>query len=223
MEEILSSDFRVTTARKLNHNFKLSQEGAVPSGTSRQILSWNEDGEAVAEAFTANHWSNFPDGAPTEGIWLAAYLPESTEVMGFGEVSMMPDENTIPIRTSENEFFTGGRIKANPGTDPDDCVIKIQLDTALNQVLGAGQTWKNLTASRVRNTAYRNTTGKPIQVHINHDSVTGGTIEVSTNSVAWIPVGISLVSGAGQSISFIVPDNHYYRTGGGIQHWAELS
>lgn len=45
---------------------------------------------------------------------------------GFGEVTTFPEENTIPIRTSENGPFTGGRLKAAPAMDPEDCITMVQ-------------------------------------------------------------------------------------------------
>lgn len=42
----------------------------------------------------------------------------------------MPDDGTIPLRSTENENFSGGRIKAAPATDPEDCVIMAQLVSA---------------------------------------------------------------------------------------------
>ena len=44
------------------------------------------------------------------------------------ESSYMPEAGTVPLRSEENENFTGGRIKASPGTDPDDCVTVVQLE-----------------------------------------------------------------------------------------------
>lgn len=50
------------------------------------------------------------------------------EVTVGGEASYTPVAGTVPVRSVETEDFTGGRIKASPGTDPDDCVTKTQLD-----------------------------------------------------------------------------------------------
>lgn len=40
--------------------------------------------------------------------------------------SWLPGDDTIPVRTRENDVFTGGRIKANAAMDPEDCVIMQQ-------------------------------------------------------------------------------------------------
>lgn len=44
------------------------------------------------------------------------------------ETSYLPTDGSIPVRSVANENFTGGRLKATSATDPDDCVILVQLD-----------------------------------------------------------------------------------------------
>lgn len=46
-------------------------------------------------------------------------------------VSYIPADGTIPQRSTENENFSGGRIKASSATDPDDCVILVQMQSEL--------------------------------------------------------------------------------------------
>lgn len=50
------------------------------------------------------------------------------EASASNETSFLPESGTVPLRSEENENFTGGRIKASPGTDPDDCVTVVQLE-----------------------------------------------------------------------------------------------
>lgn len=100
--------------------------------------------------------------------------------------------------------------------------------------IGVGQTWQDVSASRILNTSYRNTTGRPIQVSISVNKGAGAaatmSIQVSNNNVNWIKVGGygGYSSGGGWTfVSIIVPDNMYYRaldTGSGsdITGWAEL-
>lgn len=45
-------------------------------------------------------------------------------------VDYMPTPGTLPVRSEENENFSGGRLKAAPATDPDDVVILAQLNAA---------------------------------------------------------------------------------------------
>lgn len=93
--------------------------------------------------------------------------------------------------------------------------------------IGVGQTWS--TYSRSGGTDYQNTTGKPIQVSI---TVTGGdynnaTFYVGVSTSSYVQIGYSYQIGAGtyQTISFIVPNNNWYKvvlSGDAISSWAEL-
>jgi hypothetical protein len=95
-----------------------------------------------------------------------------------------------------------------------------------NAGVGFGQTWQNVTNSRVRNTNYTNTTGSPIQVNVSFlvnngyiasllvDNVVVGRIDTAGYEVV-IP-GV---------ISAVVPPGSTYRAStdfGSIDNWAEL-
>jgi hypothetical protein len=91
----------------------------------------------------------------------------------------------------------------------------------VEQQIGVGQTWQDVSASRSVGVSYQNTTGKPIMAYL----FTNGTsnFQVSSDGSSWITV-IKSVSGSffGQG-SAIIPNNHYYRlSGGGFSDWAEL-
>ena len=95
--------------------------------------------------------------------------------------------------------------------------------------VGIGQTWQDLTASRVVTTAYRNLTTKPIVVNILAftNTTSASHAEVSADNVTYIKVARTVGTGGGNSTSFVVPVNHYYRatqTGGvtSFENWAEL-
>lgn len=48
-----------------------------------------------------------------------------------GAASYLPVDGSVPTRSVANENFSGGRLKANPATDPDDCVNLAQLGAML--------------------------------------------------------------------------------------------
>lgn len=50
------------------------------------------------------------------------------------ETSYLPTDGSIPTRSVENENFSGGRLKATPATDPDDCVTLVQLEQLIARV-----------------------------------------------------------------------------------------
>lgn len=94
---------------------------------------------------------------------------------------------------------------------------------ALPKGIGVDQTWQSV--SRSVNTAYQNTTGRPLQVAVTVAS-TSLQVAVSANNSTW--VGVGWVSTAStNTVSFIVPAGHYYRvsrgTGSAVPEiWAEL-
>lgn len=45
-----------------------------------------------------------------------------------GAASYLPTDGSVPTRSVANADFSGGRLKAAPATDPDDCVTKVQFD-----------------------------------------------------------------------------------------------
>lgn len=91
--------------------------------------------------------------------------------------------------------------------------------------LGIGQTWQNVTGSRSgNNTSYQNTTGSPIMVVITDNNTSSESISVSTNNATWVTIGnIEATTSSQAALSFVVPDDHYYRYGGSSPTiWTEL-
>jgi hypothetical protein len=87
-------------------------------------------------------------------------------------------------------------------------------------LLGVGQAWQNVTANRVGNTSYQNTTGKPIQVFIQGTEGGVTNAQVSSNGTTWVDMGG--LYGYGKS-SFIVPKGYYYRINATpFNLWTEL-
>jgi hypothetical protein len=89
-----------------------------------------------------------------------------------------------------------------------------------SQVIGIGQTWQDVTASRALGVTYTNTTGKPIYVLIRHSGVSGNASQVSPDGITWMVVTNSS-SGGGINGSFIVPDGWRYKSAN-IVSWMEL-
>jgi hypothetical protein len=97
--------------------------------------------------------------------------------------------------------------------------------------VGVGQTWQNVTASRVSGTTYTNSTGKPIVVNVLSDQGSGGsaTLTATISGVSFIIATESNSSGGTRSAgNVIVPNNATYMivasgTGvSGIASWHEL-
>ena len=115
-------------------------------------------------------------------------------------------------------------FKAN-GTPTEE---GIRLFAVLSKIIGIGQRWQDVAASRAASTSYQNTTGRPIQVAILARSSVGTTrtIEVSENNSTWIVLGATSISTDPRQdgVTFIVPSGWYYRLNGAVAAftWAEL-
>jgi len=95
--------------------------------------------------------------------------------------------------------------------------------------IGVGQTWQNVSGSRVRGYTYQNTTGKPIMVNVAVDgsAAARARVEVSVDNSVWVVVAGSTGSAVFEgnwAFSVVVPDQNYYRAYGGdtLHMWVEL-
>lgn len=90
-------------------------------------------------------------------------------------------------------------------------------------VLGIGQAWNLLTGSRVVNTTYTNSTGRPIEVAFGLTTGTNDNSSVLINGVQMMRFGV--VAGLIQGGSFVVPAGATYRVDTSIATvslWSEL-
>lgn len=143
--------------------------------------------------------------------------------------------NKIPYSTStdiaaELDFKDEDDMASDSATAvPSQQSVKAYVDAEIAGVssgIGYGQTWQNVAASRANNTEYQNTTGKPIMVFVTGGQVSGTTsiyASVGTSS-ANLTIAANSARYGFPSVSFIVPDQHYYKVsaGAGIQYWSEL-
>lgn len=100
-----------------------------------------------------------------------------------------------------------------------------------DSTIGVGQTWQDVTGSRVNGTSYQNTTGRPIMMFVSMDggsSTSTMSIQVSTDNSTWLTIGRLKSQNQddlnGDGSSWIIPNNLYYRTTGSgyIILWTEL-
>jgi len=101
--------------------------------------------------------------------------------------------------------------------------VKAAID-ALASSVGVGQTWQDVSASRLAGTSYQNTTGAPIQISVT--TIFNGTVmEVSSNNSTWVSVASTTSDRLHPDTNqVIIPNNYYYRVAAGatISVWAEL-
>lgn len=102
-------------------------------------------------------------------------------------------------------------------------VVKARIDEVAALALGVGQTWQDVTGTRIAGTTYQNTTGRPIQIAVTAFAASN-LMEVSANNSTWITVGSGGTAGGGLNTSCsVIPNGHYYRfIGNSISFWAEL-
>lgn len=111
-------------------------------------------------------------------------------------------------------------------------VMRVRADNAVefpggvaDGVLGAGQTWQDVTASRAANTVYTNTTGRPIQVVIGAQTTSAtNSVAVTVNGVIVSRSGLA-VTGSSAPHSVVVPPGATYSvtwTNHILYYWAEL-
>jgi len=133
----------------------------------------------------------------------------------------------LPPRMTAAQISTNINLSANPegciAYDRTNHILKLYNGSQwidIGATIGVEQTWQNVTASRLRNTTYQNTTGKPIQLSILTD-YHSNLLQCSIDGSDWVTIGRSdyyVMHNA------IIPINNYYRlTGNGpIVSWSEL-
>lgn len=132
------------------------------------------------------------------------------------------DSETRPLNVTGCWIIKMGSEVTNPGAIDATAisstyaalVTRVESLEARPRALGDGQTWQNLTASRVSGTTYTNTTGRPIFVHA---SITTGSVTAYCNGISIVPNGVYA--------AFVVPNGGTYSivwTNNLNAVWAEL-
>ena len=140
-----------------------------------------------------------------------------------------PSTAWTPILTSNNglqNLGLKGAAKCDVGATAG--TVAAGDDSRFGLMLGVGQTWQDLSASRALSVTYTNSTGKPIMVFAS--TTVNATSPTSTLSVNNIPT--SIAAGSNWPTNFImrgalvaiVPSGGTYRVDGGfsLSQWTEL-
>ena len=116
--------------------------------------------------------------------------PVAAKANADGTISLIKKDGTSAGTINADGLFNNTLTSTNTNqalTAAQGKVLKDSLDTTITSSFGIGQTWQNMTASRVAGTTYTNTTGRPIQVSIK--------IRVANYQSSDLYVGSELVSG----------------------------
>ena len=141
-------------------------------------------------------------------------------------------DDTHLVNTSGTQTgLLGGQSSATwtTGTGTTESLISpAQLIAAVKSVsIGWSQTWQDVSSSRSTNTAYQNTTGKPIMIAVAWGLSTYAEIQISSDGTTYVVCSSTNWSSDNHDVaSFIVPDDHYYKLAGTgtitINRWVEL-
>ena len=146
---------------------------------------------------------------------------EANKVSAANGVASLDANTKVPVSQLPNASTTAiGAVQLNntlTSVSTSQAATAAQAKALNDMMLGVGQTWLNLTSSRLPNTTYTNNTGRPIQVMINYNFGQSGSIVLGG-------VELPMVDGDAYSFfNFIIPNGSTYRiNGGGIVSWAEL-
>lgn len=130
--------------------------------------------------------------------------------------------NKLPYATAAD---TAGELDLQTTITDSDTSVPTSgavVDHVAGLAVGIGQTYQDVSGSRVAGTSYQNSTGRPIQVIVSASN-TSMTFQVSSDGATWITIG---TTGTNDPWGFspIIPDTWYYRatSGSGISAWVEL-
>lgn len=115
------------------------------------------------------------------------------------------------------EIATNAEVQT--GTDTVKAVTPSGL---LSAVIGLGQTWQDVTGSRVAGTTYTNSTGKPKFIIIS-TTITNSTSTFFINDINYCEIAFNTTTPIVRvPISAIVPVGATYKLTGTIYKWSEL-
>ena len=143
-------------------------------------------------------------------------------------------QNTLVTNTSGTQIgILGQQVESNwlSGTSTTESLVSpAKIKAAFDEFgggIGVGQTWQDMSGSRTSNTAYQNTTGRPIQISVGWSLSNTAEIKVSSDGTTYVTVTYTSYSSDYHDVApIIIPDDHYYKLEGTgtitIGRWAEL-
>lgn len=92
-----------------------------------------------------------------------------------------------------------------------------------SKMIGDGQTWQNMIASRAKGVTYTNTTGKAIQVSVGWGQASAGGLSLLVNGETMADAYVYNYASAGQLTAIIPVGSTYLVVGGNsMTHFNEL-
>lgn len=203
-----SGNLDAVTRQQLANYLQLT--GGTLTGTLSSLFSDNTTSRVV-------NWRLWRgDASGTEG----RFLTRGDAANGVDQIEVELRHPIGPVRRYWTFDFSSGDFLLYNAT-PTTSLAAASKGYVDAVTLGWGQTWQDVTGSRSANTAYQNTTGKPISVSVFVGAI-GATraLEVSADNSNWVEVANTTTGGG--NMQAIVPPGHYYRMNGGFHLWREF-
>ena len=162
-----------------------------------------------------------------DGVTVGGF-PVASKANADGTISLIKKDGTSAGTINADGLFNNTLTSTNTNqalTAAQGKVLKDTLDTAVSSSFGVGQTWQDMTSSRVSGTTYTNSSTRPIMLSIAvRDGGLSATLYVNSS------IAIRLDDLAGGSAGYIqivavVPAGQTYKldaTGNLITFWGEL-
>lgn len=224
------------------HDYNIANQTAANARTDiNNVLSaiaTNNSGSSAPSTTFANMWwydtSNNILKIRAEGndAWISvAYLDQT------GDNFRILDDTQVVNTSGTQTGLLGDQATSTwqTGTGTTESLVSpakvaaSATEVVADYALGVGQTWQNMTSSRVKNTIYQNTTGRPIYIATSSGAAGGSSnsIEVGqqSNLSDAIQVDVDRDNDGNFGLQTIVPNNYYYRLvvpNGSFSVWAEL-
>ena len=180
---------------------------------SNGMLRYNTS-TALFEGYKGGAWQSIGTVTSIDATVPAFLAVTGNPVTTSGTLAIAYSGTALPAAnggTGVTSAGTSGNILVSNGTT---------WVSSVNQSVGVGQTWQNLTSTRANGVTYYNTTGKVIVVSTQFTPQGGGSITVDGLAVAF---GASVTSASNGGCSAIVPSGSSYSASNpGLTAWYEL-
>lgn len=219
------------------HDFSIANQTASSARTDinnalQALVSCNSGSSAPSTTYANMFWYETDTNIlkmrnEADSAWISLfYLDQSNNkihILDDTEVANTSGTKIGVLGDHSNSTWTTGTNTEKRLVSPAQ--VKSAIETLTTDGIGVGQTWQNVLSSRSSGTSYQNTTGQPIMVAASQNSVSGtSTIVgyVSTDNSSFVEVGYGSGRYGADGISFIVPDDHYYKVDASLRAWSEL-
>ena len=144
-------------------------------------------------------------------------FPVASKANADGTISLIKKDGTSAGEINSAGLFNNTLTSTNTNqalTAAQGKVLKDLADTKLatTSAFGVGQTWQNMTSSRVSGTTYTNSTTRTIELYI----------QTGVNSSSVTVDGSVLPTHGSSMVQLVVPSAKTYSFGGSFSAWWEL-